>query len=159
MKKLIVILLTCFSINAIAASAIALSKNQNSIGISIGSETVEKAKAEAIKKCLDNSNGVECVIQLSSGRPGWGAVSVGKDGFYIVFSKNKPMEAINNAIENCDKNYIACKLKGIFFDKIGIEELPEIELPLELKKEEQKENKKEEQIKKMPTKKNNEVAI
>lgn len=158
MKKLIIsILLTLLAVNSYAASAIALSKNKNSIGISIGADTVEKAKEEALKKCSDKSEGEECTIQLSSGRPGWGSVAIGKDGFYIIFSKNKPMDAINSAMDGCNKLYIACKIKGTFFDKIGVEELPEIELPPELVKEEDK--KKEEPVKKLPVIKHNEVSV
>lgn len=171
MKKLVGILLAFIAFNSYGASAIASASN-GAIGRAYNSQSVESAKIGAFKKCQENSEGLECKMMITSGRPGWGAIAVGRDGIYVSISKNKAMDAINQALNGCDANYVACKVIDIFFDAVGAELFPEIEISPEqlelLKKQKELAPKTEkpktsehpaDEQKKKPAKKANEITI
>lgn len=144
MKNVIAGFLMIFSSVCYSASAIVLSETKQ-LGVAQSYPSVDVAKAAAIIGCQEQTKS-KCRLLMSSGKPGWGAIVVGRDGFWIALSQNSEKAAHNLAMEECDKRYVSCKMVQTFFDSYAIEDYPDIIKPEDFspKEEPKKELKKDE---------------
>lgn len=134
MKTLIASFLLIISNFCYSASAVVLSED-NRVGVGYSMKSVDEAKIMSIVNCQIQTE-KKCYVILSSGKPGWGAIVAGKDGFWVVLSEKSKAFAEILAMKECDQRYIACKLIDTFFDDYAAEEYSDIEYPENYKKPE-----------------------
>ena len=104
--------------NNASASAIVLSETKQ-LGVARSFPSVDAAKIVAIFGCQEQTKS-KCHLLMASGKPGWGAIVVGRDGFWVTLSKNTEKLASDTAMEECDKRYVSCKVTQTFFDGYAV---------------------------------------
>lgn len=134
MKNVIAGLLMIFSSLCYSASAIVLSEDKR-VGIAHSFKSVDEAKTFAVTNCQIQTE-KKCHVLLSSGKPGWGALAVGRDGFWIILSEKSKTVTELFVMKECDQRFVGCKLVDVFFDSYAIEDYSDIELPEGYKKPE-----------------------
>jgi hypothetical protein len=157
MEKIITfLLLIMISSICYSASAIVVQVEDKKIGRIHSAKSVNDAVESALNECKKITN-KECILLLKSGRPGWGAIAIGEDGFWVVLSENSRADAIISVMKECDNRFVGCKLIDVFFDFVAADKFPEIIPPHDYVKPE---NNTEEKSKNSPKKlKDTEILI